>query len=417
MNLSVYICVHLWMLLFFSFSISANQAVITTTDYSSGSFSSLDLITNTATNDHLTIHSDAGVRTYRDKVYVINRLGQDNVIVLDRSDLKTPLTQYSTGNGSNPHDMAFVSEEKAYISRYEQTQLLIVNPVTGDLLGEIDLAVFADADGLPEVSQLALYDNYLFAACQRLDRDNGFVPTDVSVIAVVDVMTNQVVDIDANTAGVQGIVMAGKNPAGAVQRGNKWFLSTVNTFDDLTDGGIEVIDLASLRSDGVVLGEMALGGNLSSLAMVSDDEGYVVVLDASFVNVVKRFGLGMQSVSSPLDGLSGGFVPSLGVFGGRLYVLDGGSFVDPTSTGVKVYDVKTDQLVAGPISTGLLPASIAFVGSVADFNGDCVVDFSDFLAFASAFGKSASDAMFDLDGNGSVDFPDFLIFVSEFEGE
>ncbi len=403
--------------LFFASEVLANQAVITTTDYSSGSFSSLDLITNTATNDHLTIHSDAGVRTYRDKVYVINRLGQDNVIVLDRSDLKTPLTQYSTGNGSNPHDMAFVSEEKAYISRYEQTQLLIVNPVTGDLLGEIDLSVFADADGLPEVSQLALYDNYLFAACQRLDRDNGFVPTDVSVIAVVDVMTDQVVDVDANTAGVQGIVMAGKNPAGAVQRGNKWFLSVVNTFGDLTDGGIEVIDLANLRSNGVVLGEETLGGNLSSLAMVSDDEGYVVVLDASFVNVVKRFGLEMQSVSAGLSGLSGGFVPSLGVFGGRLYVLDGGSFVDPTSAGVRVYDVKTDQPVAGPISTGLPPSGIAFVGSVADFNGDCVVDFSDFLAFASAFGKSESDAMFDLDGNGSVDFPDFLIFVSEFEGE
>ncbi len=403
--------------LFFATDVLANQAIITTTDYSSGSFSSLDLSTNTATNDHLTIHSDAVVRTYRDKVYIINRLGQDNVIVLNRSDLKTPLTQYSTGNGSNPHDMAFVSEEKAYISRYGQTQLLIVNPVTGDLLGEVELSVFADADGLPEVSQLALYNNHLFAACQRLDRDNGWVPTDVSVIAVVDVLTDQVVDVDANTAGVQGIVMASKNPAGAVLRGNKWFLSAVNTFDDLTDGGIEVIDLANLRSDGVVLGEMALGGNLSSLAMVSDDEGYVVVLDASFVNVVKRFGLGMQSVSAGLSGLSGGFVPSLGVFGGRLYVLDGGSFVDPTSAGVKVYDVKTDHLVAGPISTGLLPGSIAFVGSVADFNGDCVVDFSDFLAFASAFGKSASDAMFDLDGNGSVDFLDFLIFVSEFEGE
>lgn len=408
-----------WLLvvLFFATDVLANQAIITTTDYSSGSFSSLDLSTNTATNDHLTIHSDAVVRTYRDKVYIINRLGQDNVLVLDHRDLKTPLTQYSTGNGSNPHDMAFVSEEKAYISRYGQTQLLIVNPVTGDLLGEVELSVFADADGLPEVSQLALYGNHLFAACQRLDRDNGWVPTDVSVIAVVDVLTDQVVDVDANTAGVQGIVMASKNPAGAVLRGNKWFLSAVNTFDDLTDGGIEVIDLANLRSDGVVLGEMALGGNLSSMAMVSDDEGYVVVLDASFVNVVKRFGLGMQSVSAGLSGLSGGFVPSLGVFGGRLYVLDGGSFVDPTSAGVKVYDVKTDQLVAGPISTGLLPGSIAFVGSVADFNGDCVVDFSDFLAFASAFGKSESDSMFDLDGNGSVDFPDFLIFVSEFEGE
>ena len=271
--------------LFFATDVLANQAVITTTDYSSGSFSSLDLSTNTATNDHLTIHSDAAVRTYRDKVYIINRLGQDNVIVLSRSDLKTPLMQYSTGNGSNPHDMAFVSEEKAYISRYGRTQVLIVNPVTGDSLGAVDLSGFADADGLPEISQLALYGNYLFAACQRLDRDNGWVPTDVSVIAVVDVMTDQVVDVDANTTGVQGIVMAGKNPAGAVQRGSKWFLSAVNTFDDLTDGGIEVIDLTNLRSEGVVLGEMALGGNLSSLAMVSDDEGYVVVLDASFVNI------------------------------------------------------------------------------------------------------------------------------------
>ena len=79
--------------------------------------------------------------------------------------------------------------------------------------------------------------------------------------------------------------------------------------------------------------------------------------------------------------------------------------------------MKTDQLVAGPISTGLPPSGIAFVGSVADFNGDCVVDFSDFLAFASAFGKIESDVRFDLDGNGSVDFPDFLIFVSAFEGE
>ena len=160
-----------------------------------------------------------------------------------------------------------------------------------------------------------------------------------------------------------------------------------------------------------------LGGNLSSMAMVSDDEGYVVVLDASFANVVKRFGLGMQSVSAGLSGLSGGFVPSLGVFGGRLYVLDQGSFADPAAVGVRVYDVKTDELVAGPISTGLLPSTIAFEGSVADFNGDCVVDFSDFLAFASAFGKIESDAMFDLDGNGSVDFSDFLIFVLEFEGE
>ncbi len=346
-------------------ALQANLAIMTTTDYNSGNLSSLDLQTQVATLDHLTIHSDAVVRVYRDRVYVINRLGQDNVIVLNRGDLKTPLTQYSTGNGSNPHDMAFASGDKAYISRYERTQLLIVNPATGDSLGAVDLSGFADADGLPEMSQLALYGNRLFVACQRLDRDNGWVPTDASAIAVIDVATDQVVDVDGNAAGVQGIAMAGKNPAGAAQRGDKWLLSHVDLFADLTDGGIEVIDLANLRSEGIALGERALGGNLSSITMISDSEGYVVVTDANFANMVKRFDLATQSVAG-LEGLSGGFVPGLGAFAGRLYVLDRGSVADPASVGVKVFDVNTDRLVAGPISTGLPPSSIAFVGSAMD---------------------------------------------------
>ena len=78
--------------------------------------------------------------------------------------------------------------------------------------------------------------------------------------------------------------------------------------------------------------------------------------------------------------------------------------------------------MAGPINTGLPPASIAFIGTISslqgDFNGDGVVSFPDFLAFANAFGKKAGennfDTKFDLNGNGSVDFPDFLIFVSSF---
>ena len=411
-----------WLLLvlFLATDALANQAVVTTTDYSSGGLSSLDLGNNAAATDHLTIHSDAVVRTYRDKAYVINRLGQDNVIVLNISDLTTPLIQYSTGNGSNPHDIAFVNEEKAYVSLYERTHLLVVNPVTGDSLGTVDLSTFADADGLPETSQLAVHEGHLFAACHRLDRENGWVPTEFSVIAVIDVASDMLVDADPDVEGVQGIAMASKNPAGTARRGSKWFVSAVNSYTDLTDGGIEVIDLETMRSEGVVLDEATAGGNLSSLVMISESDGYAVVTDANFVNAVKRLDLATQSVSRSLDGLSGGFVPGLGVFGRRLYVLDQGSFGDPASAGVKVYDVSTDALVAGPIGTGLPPSTIAFVGSVADFDGDCVVDFSDFVAFASAFGRTAGDddfdSRFDLNGNGEIDFQDFLIFASEFGG-
>ncbi|MDA0709608.1 MAG: EF-hand domain-containing protein [bacterium] len=402
--------------------VAADQAIVTTTDFSSGSLSSLDLTTRLATNDQLTIHSDAAVRTYQDKVYVINRLGQDNVIVLDKNNLRTPLKQYSTGNGTNPQDMVFVSETKAYISLYGGHNLLVVNPVTGDSLGVVDLAGFADADGIPEMNSLALYNGRLFVACQRLDQKNGFVPADYSVIAVIDVATNQVVDVDSAVSGVQGIVMSGKNSADASQWGSRWIMSTVNTFGNLADGGIEVIDLDKLTSEGVVVGEAQLGGNVNSVVMVQKNKGYVVVSDANFANLVRQFDLSTKGVSENLPGISGGYVPGLGAFNGRLYVLDRGSFTDPASAGVRVYDVATNQLIAGPIATGLPPLAIAFVGAPAslraDFNEDGGIGFPDFLAFASVFGKKSTDTgfevKFDLNANGSVDFADFLIFFLTF---
>ena len=53
-----------------------------------------------------------------------------------------------------------------------------------------------------------------------------------------------------------------------------------------------------------------------------------------------------------------------------------------------------------------------------DFNGDGKVEFADFLAFVSHFGKKPGDAdydlKFDLDGNQEVGFNDFLIFAQSF---
>ena len=50
--------------------------------------------------------------------------------------------------------------------------------------------------------------------------------------------------------------------------------------------------------------------------------------------------------------------------------------------------------------------------SSADFDGDLVVGFGDFLLFAQAFGTA--DDRFDLNGNDVVDFPDFIQFATQF---
>ncbi|MDE3256945.1 MAG: choice-of-anchor D domain-containing protein [Gemmatimonadota bacterium] len=57
-------------------------------------------------------------------------------------------------------------------------------------------------------------------------------------------------------------------------------------------------------------------------------------------------------------------------------------------------------------------AIVVSVNPRADFDNDGEIGFSDFLAFAQAFGTD--NATFDLDGNGLVDFPDFLEFARNF---
>lgn len=60
-----------------------------------------------------------------------------------------------------------------------------------------------------------------------------------------------------------------------------------------------------------------------------------------------------------------------------------------------------------------------FTGPItADFNGDGVVDFADFLAFIARFGTRTGDPLydplFDLNGDGEVGFSDFLAFAAQF---
>ena len=94
------------------------------------------------------------------------------------------------------------------------------------------------------------------------------------------------------------------------------------------------------------------------------------------------------------------------------YCLVAGSLGQPIETGTAISDGL--RLGVGFLNQRL----ILRVRLTGDFNGDDAVDFSDFLLFASAFGRSQGevgfDVRFDLDGNGAVSFPDFLVFAGQF---
>ncbi len=338
-------------------SAAQSDLFVITTDFATGSTAFLAAEAAAAAVNVLGIHADAVGHYHDGRVYIVNRLGQDNILVLDAMDLRTPLAQFSVGNGTNPQDIEVVAPDKAYVTRYDAASLLMVNPQDGAELGEIDLRSFADADGLPEVSQIVRVGDRLYLSCQRLDRNSGWGPADVSYLIVVDLATDALVDVDPDAEGVQGIALSVANPNSMAVIGQRIAVGVVANFGDRA-GGVEIVDAATNRSLGLAVSEEDLGGDITALVLVDENRGYAVVADENFANSVRPFELANGTVEAPLENISGGFIPSLAVDGKRLIVADRGSFADPASAGLKFYDAASGAFRRGPIDTGLPPQDI-----------------------------------------------------------
>ena len=334
------------------------RAFVTTTDFNIGRLRALNLDTRAVLPPSTSVHTDTRLRWFNGLLYVINRFGQDNVQVIDPATLGTAL-QFSTGNGSNPADIAFVSSQKAYVTLYERSDLAIVNPATGASLGSIALGAFADADGIPEMDHMVRVGPYLFVSIQRLDRNNNFAPTDYSAIVVIDTRTDTVVDTDPVHAGVQPIKLTGKNPITPFAfdpASGKLLLGCVGAYGPL-DGGIEWVDPAAMASGGWAITESALGGEISALAWSTATHSYAIISDASFNASLVTWSASTGTKLATLYAPGGFSLSDLAIDDrGELYVSNS-SFTAP---GVMVWSTANDALLAGPIDTGLPPNQICF---------------------------------------------------------
>lgn len=268
------------------------HAFVATSSFAEGSFAVVDLTPPrpvTPSSPQRRIYRDAVVRTFDGLVYVLNRLFADNLQVLDPADGFRTRSQCSTGNGSNPHDIAFVSRRKAYISLFEEAALLIVDPSVGGacdgfVRGRIDLAALADADGIPDMDQMAVVGDRLYVALQRLDINSILrLPAGNGAVAVIDITTDRLLG---------GIELSGANPFAAtkgltVREGALW-IAQAGEFG-VFDGGIERVDLTDGRAGGFVVSEADLGGDVTDFVLVSDRLAYAIVNRPGFSNALVSF--------------------------------------------------------------------------------------------------------------------------------
>lgn len=344
-----------------------DYVVSVNSDYDvSGRVSVVDAVPPWSVDDPVaTVHSDASARYHDGLVYVINHLYGDNIQVLDPSQDFATVLQFSVGPGSNPQDMAFVSGSRAYVSRNESALLYEVDPTTGAVTDSIDLSPMADADGLPEMSGMALRGGLLFVALQRLDRDYYWTPVPPSYLAVVDTATNEVVDVDTLTPGVQGVELPVTNPYRDIlvdEDEGLLYVACSGSWGSL-DGGIVEVDPVALEAVGLVSTEMQLGGEFYDFTLPVAGRAHAVVSTSSpsweqfCVAFDWTTGEKLENVWKP-----GGYsVMDVEVHegSGQLFLADR-TYESP---GVRVFDVSDGtQLTTGPVTASLPPHDLLVVG-------------------------------------------------------
>jgi len=339
------------------------RAYVYCTDFGSGAIANVAFgPPRTAQANLASVCSDAVLRWFGGRLYVVERFGCDNIRVLDAATYGL-VHQFSVGNGSNPNDIYVVSPTRAYVTRYDTADLWIVDPSSGAYVGSISLAAFADRDGLPEMNRLAYHAGRLFVSCQRLDRDNFFSPTDSSLVVVIDSATDQVIDADPVAPGTQGILLPRTNPTTefATTPEGDFLLGCTGAYG-VADGGVVRIDPRTLTASTVEVTEAQLGGDVNDVAIGPGASGaakaFCVISDASFNTLLVSY----TRVAVPVVA---SVYPASGFVLGDAEVNERDEIwlCDRTASGpgVRVFNAFTGaQLTSGAIGTGLPPSDLQF---------------------------------------------------------
>lgn len=352
-------------------------------------------------DETISVHSDSQVKTYGGDVYVLEKLGKDNLIRITGSALDDNIKagsrgvvsstvaadysggsiatvsipgwnssqkvkdvdyQVSLGTNVNVFDMAFRSSSIAYVTQYQASDVLIVDPQTGSVDGTIDLSNYVafagtdSAEAFPFAAVLAFHGQYLYVALQRLrtvemETYTSFAPADTSLILV----------IDANNEVIKAIPLEFKNPTALSICENNLYVTSSGSWMSSSDGGVEVIDMNSNTNTGVVAEESDFGGTISGFVVISASKAYMTVGKNNndftlFWTDLLEFDPTTGAVGQKVEGIENAF-GGLAWDGTYLYVGDRGV----TEPGIVVIDPSDNSKVGETIQVGMPPYSLAIL--------------------------------------------------------
>lgn len=322
-------------------------------------------------NDLEVISSDPIARVEDGRPFIVNRYQFDTLQGLDPFASFLTAFEYSTGNGSNPHDIVVLpadpgavpadpgggpagegSAGTAFVTRYEPpyNDVAVVDLQDGAVLEGIDLTPYArNRHRTPRPDQALLHDGLIYVTLQ--DADLTFTEFMNGRVAVIDPALRRVVDV---------IDLSGQNPFEALTDSEDTgliYVGLAGIFPGLLKqaltGGIEVIDPATRRAS-LLVDDDALGGNVSAVTVHSATRGYCVVSDSAFRSFVKAFNPTTGEVLETIFE-SANLIATIGADGDGYLIVAEAGFFEPR---LLIFSAETGQAVAS-LPARLPPFSVA----------------------------------------------------------
>lgn len=317
-------------------------------DYSSGSFSILDMSSKSVEKNRGIIHSDAVARVYGNLVYVVNRMGADNITIIDPASNYSIVKQFSVGSGMNPQDVV-VSGDKIFVTLQLSNKIPIYDHKTYEKISEIDTSEYADADGSSEPGEMVLAGDKLYISILRLDKNNYYSPTDKSYIIIVNTSTKKI---------EKDLQLGATNPfAGMVfdKDNDRIIIGETGSFT-LQDGRIEFLDTKGDIITQQIIPESEWGGDLNKIAYAKN-KILAIVSDENFNTVLKAYDL-VSSKIETVYSTTGFNLSGINIYNeSEIYLCDR----TKESPGVRIFDLmRLSQKGTEPIDTGLPPVSLVF---------------------------------------------------------
>jgi hypothetical protein len=369
-----------------AYSENTQTAVIATVspDWTSGSYSiaSVDPVGGPRTfqNKISSKKSDLTVSAYGKYFYIFERFGANNITKYKIDEPDKPIWQFSTEGdetNSNPYDLVFVSDKKAYLLRYGSDKLWIVNPsATAEAafkIGELDLSAYNDTDGAPNMSAGVIVNKKLYITLQRADLTVWPVVHNDPYVVVFDTSTDTEIDTQNCNCDQMGILITEiKNPTSIqyVAANDRIYVQGVGDWDGATgddSGGIVQINPNSYQTS-LVIADDAEYGVISGMAIISPDKGYFVGYAGWGDNTLYSFdpscGCNIKAVTGfeniSISGMDTGAYPDNN---GMLWICN------QTNARVDILNAATDT-VDESIGTELNPTKVVFAEGEPDIWDD-----------------------------------------------